>query len=190
MDTLLAIGLGIGLAAACGFRVFVPLLVMSAAARGGMVELAGGFEWIGSLPALVAFAVATVLEICAYYVPWLDNALDTLSTPAAVVAGVVVTASAVGGTDPLLQWTLAVVAGGGAAGAIKLAMSAVRGLSTLTTGGLGNFVVASGEAAGSLAMAVLAIVLPLLALALFAVVALVAGRLILARRRRNLVALG
>jgi hypothetical protein len=176
METLLSIALGVGLAAACGFRIFVPLLLMSLASRAGMLEPAGGFEWIGSLPALVAFAVATLLEIGAYYVPWLDNALDTLATPAAVVAGVVVTASAVGGMEPLLKWTLAVIAGGGAAGLVQAATSATRGLSSLATGGLGNFLVASGEAVGAVAMSALAILLPLLALTLVAVAALLAAR--------------
>src|SRR3954463_3288084 len=116
MDSILSILIGLGLAAACGFRVFVPLLIMSLASRAGVGHLAlgPGFAWIGSTPALLSFAVATVLEIAGYYIPWIDNLLDTVATPAAVVAGIVVTASAMT-TDvsPFLKWTLAVVAGGG-----------------------------------------------------------------------------
>jgi hypothetical protein len=184
MDSLLSVGLGIGLAAACGFRVFVPLLVMSVASRAGMLELAGGSEWIGSLPALVALAVATALEIAAYYVPWLDNALDTVSGPAAVVAGVVVTASAVSGMDPALRWSLAVIAGGGAAGAVKATMAVARGVSSVATAGLGNFLVASGEAAGSFLLAAAAVLVPLLALGLALLVVVVAARSLRALGRR------
>src|SRR5687768_15254162 len=115
MDLLLSACLGIGLAAACGFRIFVPLLVMSIAANSGHLGLAGGFEWIGTRPALIAFAVATLLEVLAYYVPWLDHLLDTAAVPIAIVAGVVVTASVVTDVSPLLRWSLAVIAGGGAA---------------------------------------------------------------------------
>jgi len=83
---MLSLAIGIGLSAACGFRVFVPFLVMSIAAQAGYLQLANGWEWIGSTPAIIAFAVAAILEIVAYYVPWLDNLLDTVATPAAVVA--------------------------------------------------------------------------------------------------------
>src|SRR6266404_582426 len=95
METLLSICVGIGLSAACGFRVFVPLLVMSIAALSGHLTLAHGFEWIGSYPALVAFAVATCLEIAGYYIPWVDNLLDTIATPAAIIAGTIITAAMV-----------------------------------------------------------------------------------------------
>ena len=109
MDLVLSACLGIGLAAACGFRIFVPLLVMSIAHQSGHLGLASGFEWIGSRPALVAFAVATLLEVLAYYVPWLDHLLDTAAVPIAIVAGVVVTASVVTDVSPMLRWSLAVI---------------------------------------------------------------------------------
>ena len=102
MDLLLSVLVGVGLSAACGFRVFVPLLITSIAALSGHVELAAGFAWIGTYPALIAFAVATCLEILCYYVPVVDNFMDTISTPAAVIAGIVVTASFVDGLSPFL----------------------------------------------------------------------------------------
>src|SRR5438067_10477668 len=112
MDTVLGIMAGIGLSAACGFRVFVPLLVMSVAAISGHLTLAPGFQWIGSYPALNAFSVATGLEVAGYYIPWLDNFLDSISTPAAIIAGTIITASMVTGLSPFLKWTLASIAGG------------------------------------------------------------------------------
>jgi hypothetical protein len=166
METFLSICLGLGLAASCGFRVFVPLLVMSVAAQADMLQLSGSFEWIGSLPALIILAVATGLEIAAYYVPWLDNLLDTIAGPAAVVAGVIVTASTVTGIDPVLKWSLAVIAGGGAAATVQGITTLARGASTLTTAGFGNFAVSTAEAGGSVFLSVLALFMPVLALLL------------------------
>src|SRR5215471_8006470 len=117
--TILSICLGIGLSAACGFRVFVPLLVMNLASMSGHLTLAAGFAWIGSYPALIAFSVATVLEIAGYYIPWVDHLLDTIATPSAIIAGTIVTASVVTGMSPFLKWTLAVIAGGGAAALVQ-----------------------------------------------------------------------
>jgi len=171
MELLLSLCLGIGLSAACGFRIFVPLLGMSVAALAGHLTLASGFEWIGSWPALGCFLTATVLEVIAYYVPWLDNLLDSLATPAAVVAGIIVTAAAVSEISPLMQWSLAIIAGGGTAGAIQSSTVLLRGTSSATTGGFGNFLVATGELLLSLVMTLLALVLPILAAALVAFVA-------------------
>src|SRR5215475_3116859 len=108
METLSSICLGIGLSAACGFRVFVPLLVMSIASLSGHLTLAPGFQWIGTYPALITFSVATAVEIAGYYVPWVDHLLDTISTPAAIIAGTIVTASLVTGLSPFMKWTLAI----------------------------------------------------------------------------------
>jgi hypothetical protein len=166
VETVLSILIGLGLAAACGFRVFVPLLIMSLASRAGVghLALAPSFVWIGSTPALLSFAVATVLEIAGYYIPWLDNLLDTIATPAAIVAGIVVTASAMT-TDvsPFLKWTLAVVAGGGTTAAFQGITSVTRHISSFTTGGLANPVLATAEAGGAAMLSVLAITVPLLA---------------------------
>ena len=163
-DPAVSLALGGGLAAACGFRIFVPFLVMSIAAQTGHLELAAGWAWIGEWPALLMFAVATLLEIAAFYVPWLDNLLDTVATPAAVIAGIVATAAVVTGMSPLLAWTLAVIAGGGTAGLVQTGAVVLRGLSSATTLGLGNFAVATGEWVGALIAAVLAIALPWLTL--------------------------
>ena len=185
METFLTICLGIGLAASCGFRVFVPMLVMSVAAQAGMLQLSGGFEWIASWPALIALAVATGLEIAAYYVPWLDNLLDTVAGPAAVVAGIIVTASTVTGIDPVLKWALAVIAGGGAAAAVQSVTTFARGASTVSTAGFGNFAVSTVEAGSSLFFSVLAIFLPLVAFVLLAAFILYMGRWLAGWRSRR-----
>lgn len=183
MELTLSILIGLGLAAACGYRVFVPLLVLSMATMSGHVTLASGFEWIGTPYALAAFGVATVLEVLAYYVPWLDNLLDTVSTPAAVVAGVIVTASVVGDVSPFLRWSLAVIAGGGVAGAVQATTVALRGTSTVTTGGVANPLLSTGELGGSIVTSVLAVVVPIVAVALVVLLFLVSARAIRRFRR-------
>ncbi len=164
METFLGLIIGIGLSAACGFRVFVPLLGLSLAALTGHLNLSPGFEWIGSWVAFLAFATATVLEIGAYSIPWLDHLMDILTTPAAVVAGTIMTASLVTNLSPFLKWTLALIAGGGVAGLIQTGTVLLRGTSSAATGGLGNLLVSTAEAAGSLITTALALLLPVMGL--------------------------
>lgn len=163
METLFSICVGIGLSAACGFRVFIPLFVMSMASLSGHLTLSPGFEWIGTYPALTAFGIAACVEIAGYYVPWVDNLLDTIATPAAIIAGMIVTAAAVSDMSPFLKWALAVIAGGGVAGIVQVTTGVTRGVSTVTTAGVGNPLVATMELGGAMALSVLAITLPVLA---------------------------
>lgn len=171
METLLSILVGFGLSAACGFRVFIPLLVMSIASLSGHMTLAPEFHWIATYPALVAFSIATIFEIGAYYIPWVDNLLDAVAIPAAIVAGTIVMASAVSDTSPFLKWALAIIVGGGVAGTVQGFTTVTRIASTATTGGLGNPVVSTIEAGGSLLMSILAIAVPTLAvIGVFAII--------------------
>jgi hypothetical protein len=93
METILGIAVGIGLSTACGFRVFVPLLIMNIAALSGQIQLPAGFAWMGSTYATVAFGTATFVEVLGYYIPGIDHILDIIATPAAVIAGTIITAS-------------------------------------------------------------------------------------------------
>jgi hypothetical protein len=181
-ETILSIIVGLGLSAACGFRVFVPLLVMSIASLSGHLNLSSGFEWIGTYPALVAFAIATVLEIAGYYIPWVDHLLDVVAAPAAVVAGIIVMASSVAGMSPFLRWSLAIIAGGGIAGTFHAATGMSRVASSVKTAGLGNPILSTMEAGGAIAFSVIAITIPLLgiaAIAIFLVIAYLPGRALL-----------
>ena len=148
----------------------------------GHLELSGGFEWIGTTPALVGFAVAAALEVVAYLVPLLDNALDALAAPAAAVAGIVLSASTIVDVSPWLRWTLAIIAGGGIAGTVQLFTSATRLTSTATTGGLANPAVATAEAGGATGISLLAVATPILGVLAALVLAVVALRT-LARMR-------
>ena len=183
MELLLSVCVGLGLSAACGFRIFVPLLVTSIAAHSGHLNLAPSFDWIGSPAALTAFSVATALEVGAYYIPWLDNFLDTVATPTAVVAGTMMTASMITEVSPFLKWSLAVVAGGGIAGTVQAATVLARGLSLTGTGGLANPLVATAELGGSVLMASAAVFLaPFLVIGLLVlVVGIAAYKLIRSR---------
>ena len=159
-DTIVGLLLGIGLSAATGFRVFVPFLVLSAASVIGNIDLPANFDWIETNQALVVLAVAGLIEVTGYYIPWLDHLLDIVATPAAIFAGTLVTAAATSGMNPLLQWTLAIIAGGGTAGLTKGMGNLVRILSTSVSAGLSNPVVATIELILAILLAALAIVLP------------------------------
>jgi len=163
VDLILSICLGIGLSAACGFRVFIPLLVVSGAAIAEYLPLSAEFEWLGSWPAFWTFATAAALEIAAYSVPWIDHMLDAIAGPAAVIAGTVVMASSLSDMNPWLKWTLALIAGGGSATLVQGSSMLVRGLSTALTGGLGNIVVAIGEAVFAMILSLMAVVMPIVA---------------------------
>jgi len=160
-ETIVSILLGLSLAAAVGFRIFVPLLIISLASLGGYFSLSSGFEWIGTFPALIVFIAASVFELVAYFVPFVDNLLDTIAAPTAVIAGTVVMASSIVEMDPLIKWTLAIIAGGGAAGLVQSLTTLTRGASAITTGGLGNPLVSATETGASLGISVLAIISPL-----------------------------
>ena len=186
MDALIGFFVGLALSAAVGFRVFVPLLLTGSAARLGYLELTTDMAWLASDAALVALATATVLEVSAYYVPWLDNLLDTVATPTAVVAGVIAWAAVTPELSPLLRWTLAVVAGGGAAALVQSGTTLLRLHSSAWTAGLGNPVVATGELAGSVSLSVLAVLAPVLAAVLVLLVLVALGGLYRrATSRRN-----
>ncbi len=159
-DTIISIFLGIGLAASAGFRVFLPLFALSLAAFFGVWDLNENWQWIGSLMAVVVFGVATLVEIFAYFIPWVDNALDSIAVPLAAIAGTAVMVSTVADLDPVITWTLAIIAGGGTATAIKGANAAGRLTSTATTGGVGNPVVATIETGTAFAVSTASILVP------------------------------
>lgn len=163
--------------------MFVPLLLTGVAARLGYIRLTSGMAWLDSDPALVALATATVLEIGAYYVPWLDHVLDAAATPAAITAGVIATAAVTPELPPLLRWTLAIVAGGGAAGVVHAGTALVRLKSSALTLGVGNPVVATGELAGAVILSGLALLAPVLAAAVGIAVLIFVARRLLGRAR-------
>lgn len=162
-DAMLGVAVGFGLAAAAGFRMFVPLLAAAIAAKTGVLELSPGFVWLASTPALAALGTATVLEVGAYSVPWLDQLLDVIATPTAMAAGMLAAASVVVDLPPILKWSTVLLAGG-AAGMTQGATVFTRFKSTTLTGGTANPVVSTLELIGAVVTSALAIFLPVLTL--------------------------
>ncbi len=183
MELALGIGLGLGLSAACGFRVFVPFLVLGASAATGHVTLTPGLEWLASPLALIVLSVATAVEIGAYFLPWLDNLLDSLASPAAVAAGIAITAALVTDVDPLLRWSLAVIAGGGVASVTQSSTVILRTMSTAMSGGLANPLVAAGELLAAIALSLLTVLLPFAAIAVVSAIVLFSPFVVWRRHR-------
>lgn len=181
-ESLLGIAAGLALAAAAGFRVFVPLLVLSAAARSGWLELGPGFEWIATTQAVLVFSTATVLEIAAYYVPFLDNLLDTIAAPAAVLAGMLASASVMMDLPPWLHYSVAIAGAGGTAGLMAASTSLLRLKSSGLTAGMGNAFLATFELVGALGVALIAVLAPLLALVVVTALLAFAIRRLVRRR--------
>lgn len=194
-ETILSIITGIALSAACGFRVFVPMLVLSIASYTGpplplppgldwiksligQIPLAPGFEWMGTPVAMKAFGIATICEIAAYYIPWFDHLLDHIASPAAVIAGILVMASSVTGLSPFLHWVLAIIAGGATAGVVQGITVGTRAGSTATSLGATNWIVSTVEWVGSILLSLLALVIP-------AIILIIIGGILMVTSRRK-----
>ncbi|MET3037879.1 DUF4126 domain-containing protein [Chryseobacterium sp. NRRL B-14859] len=172
LSYVLSAFIGIGLAAATGFRVFLPMFIVSLASYFHWIPMNDHFEWLAGLPTLITTGIATIAEILAYYIPFIDHLLDTVSIPMATVAGSILFASQFADLGTFPQWALALIAGGGTAATISSGFAGIRAASTATTGGLGNSVVGTTETAGAGVMSVLAIAMPIIA-AILTVVLLV-----------------
>ena len=177
---ILSAFIGIGLAAATGFRVFMPMFAVSLASYFGWIPMNESFEWLAGLPTLITTGIAMVAEILAYYIPFIDHLLDTISVPLATVAGSVMFASQFADIGTFPQWALALIAGGGTAAAISSGFAGTRAASTATTGGLGNSVVATAETAGAGIMSFLALAAPVIAF--IAAVALIVTVVVLGKK--------
>jgi hypothetical protein len=165
----------------------VPLLVMNLASLTGHLHLSPGFEWIGSHYTSIAFGTATLVEVLAYYIPWLDHILDLIASPAAIIAGILATASMVMELSPFLKWTLALIAGGGAAAVVQGVTVLLRAKSFALTAGTGNVFVSSLELVGSIITALLAVIVPMVCLVLIALLCIFviwkAGRFFIGRMK-------
>lgn len=169
-ETILSIFLGIGLAASVGFRVFLPLFALSLAAYNGYWDLNENWEWIGSMAAVITLGVASLVELFAYFIPWVDNLLDSVAVPLAALAGTAAMVSTVAGLDPVVTWSLAIIAGGGTATAIKGASAGGRLVSTATTGGLANPAIATVETGTATVLSLASIMAPAFAIILVIII--------------------
>ncbi|MGB2275785.1 MAG: DUF4126 domain-containing protein [Candidatus Poseidoniaceae archaeon] len=189
VDVYVAVALGVGLAAASGFCVFIPPFLYGLATRFDLNPAAfAGSDmqaWMASDVGLTVLGAAVLCELLAYYIPWLDNLLDTIASPAAVLGGVVLMSSSLGELDPVLRWATSIIVGGTTSGTVQVTTVGIRALSTASTGGLGNPIVSTVEAGACLVCTVLALLLPLLAMALVVAGLVVGGRWLVRRRAQK-----
>ncbi|MFZ2286688.1 MAG: DUF4126 domain-containing protein [Bacteroidales bacterium] len=166
-ELITAVAIGIGLAASAGFRVFVPLLVAAIAAKAGFLPLNESFQWLSSWAALAILGTATVVEIMAYYIPVVDNLLDTIATPLAVVAGTLLLTSVLPIDSELMKWITGAAFGGGSAAVVQSGSALTRLTSTKLTAGVGNPVVATVENVAATGTSILSLVIPFFIVAVF-----------------------
>ncbi len=186
LNTLVSLILGISLSAACGLRVFLPFLIVSIGADLGYLTLPVDLHWLGTNQSLIMLLIASIVEILGYYIPWIDNLLDPIALPLATAAGTLVTAATLPAeTNSLVQWTLALIVGGGSASLIKGTTSLSRLGSTALSGGLTNFLLSTVEWMGATILTILALTLPIVSGVIvfsFLVFALVKGGQLLNKR--------
>ena len=195
IEPAIAVLTGIGLAAACGFRVFVPLFLVSLSLNAGVEmpfgldtvlqsQLGSELSWLGDPMVTTGLGVATLVEVGAFYIPWVDNLLDTIASPAAVAAGTFLSGAFMPellGDGPL-KWAVALIAGGGTSGVVQAATLLTRGTSTATTGGLGNPLVSTLELFGSVLTTVFSVLIPIVVIG---VIFLMVVLIVRARKRRG-----
>ena len=161
-EVIAAIALGIGLSASAGFRVFIPMLIASIAAHTGFLPVNEGFQWLASWPAMICFGTATIVEILAYYIPFVDNLLDAITTPLSILAGTLLLTSVLPIDNDFLRWITGMIFGGGAAATVQSGSVLTRLASTKLTAGTGNHAVATGEHVAAAGTSLLSFIAPVL----------------------------
>lgn len=178
--------LALGLSAACGFRTFLPLLALSAAARFKLFDfaLSDSLAWIGSDVALLTLAVAAVVEFAGDKIPIVDNFLSIASTVTRPAAGMLAAGAAVSTNDPVVAGIAALIVGLPTAAAVHTISATGRVASTVQTGGIANPVLSVVEDVVSTAMIAIAFLLPILVPLLLIAFAVLVWRLARGVRRR------
>lgn len=183
-EFLPALALAIALAASAGLRAWLPLLLAGGLARAGVLDLGPSFAFLSSNKALLIFGVATAVELLGDKIPAVDHALDVIGTPLRPAAGALLAASVLGTvSDPLTALVLGTAVGAPSALVPHALKTGLRTASTALTGGLANPVISFIEDGVSVALVVLAVLVPLLVIALLGVAIYLTARLL---RRRQL----
>ncbi len=188
MEILLSILIGISLSATTGFRLFIPLLVLSGCSLAGWVELSPNFAWIGTYPAFAALSVAAVLETAAYFFPYIDNLLGAAATPVKIIAGMLITASVMVEMPPMLTWTLAIILGGGSALGGSVISNTAHAGSTAATGGFANPFLSIFESVAAFILSILSIIVPVIAIAVLIILTVLVVKIYRRLRRKRLAA--
>ncbi len=161
METILAICIGLALSATVGFRIFTPLLITGVFVHLDWLTLSEGFSWIGSTPAIIAFAAATLFEVAVNYIPAVGSFMKMIATPIAALAGILLTASFIGDMSPFLEWSIAIIGGGGVATTSHATITAVKGVSETA---LLSPAVSAAEDATAILVPILIFIAPILAI--------------------------
>jgi len=158
------IAMGIALSACAGFRVFIPMLAGALAGHFNIISLPADMQWLSSWPAIACFGTAAIAEVGAYYIPFVDNLLDTIATPLSIGAGTVLASSIlpIAGQEPLVRWGIGLLAGGSVAGTIQMGTGLLRLFSSKATLGTGNAVVATTENAAAISVTTLSFFIPVI----------------------------
>ncbi|MDO5606960.1 MAG: DUF4126 domain-containing protein [Capnocytophaga sp.] len=188
IELITALCLGIGLSASCGFRVFVPLLAASVAGHYNLLPFIGSFdghfEWLSSWAAIITFATASVVEIMAYYIPVVDNLLDSIASPLAVVAGALLTTSVIPIDNEAYRWLLGLIVGGGSAGIIQSGTVLTRLFSSKATLATANPVVSTSENVAAVGGSVLSFFIPIIVGVFFVIVFVFLGFKFIGSRKK------
>lgn len=184
-ELITAVAIGIGLAASAGFRVFVPMLVAAIAAKAGFLPLNESFQWLSSWTSIAILGTATIVEILAYYIPVVDNLLDTVSTPLAIGAGTLLLTSVLPIDSELIRWITGAAVGGGSAAVVQSGSALTRLTSTKLTAGLGNPVVATVENVAATGTSILSLIIPFFVLAIFLMLVILIFTTLRKRLRRK-----
>jgi hypothetical protein len=180
------VALAIVLAASAGLRAWLPLLITSALARLGFVDIGESFGFLATTPALVLFSVATVVEIAGDKIPAVDHALDVVSTFLRPASGALLAAAVMWkADDPLVASVLGIVIGAPIALAPHAAKAATRSLSSAATGGFGNPVLSVAEDMTAFVLSLLAVLVPVLALIVLVVASVYGVRAYKRRKARR-----
>lgn len=184
-ELITAVAIGIGLAASAGFRVFVPMLVAAIAAKAGILPLNESFQWLSSWTSIAILGTATIVEILAYYIPVVDNLLDTVATPLAVVAGTLLLTSVLPIDSELMKWITGAAVGGGSAAVVQSGSALTRLTSTKLTAGMGNPLVATVENVAATGTSILSLVIPFFILAIFLLLIILIFTILRRRLRKS-----
>ncbi len=180
LNLLLALFLAVGLAASTGLNTFIPLLLLSAAARFHLagIELGEKFGWLTSDVAILVLVVAALVEIVADKVPTVDHFLDSIGTFVRPVAGALASASVLTDMDPALAAILGIVVGAPISLGLHTLKAGARLTSSVATLGCANPVLSLVEDIVSLVLSLLAIFLPIAVPLAVILVGLVLWRLV------------
>ncbi len=161
---IISLFIGIGLATATGFRVFLPLFFVSLASYFNWIPLQDNWQWLGSMQALIALGIAMIFEILSYYIPFVDNIMDSIAIPLSAIAGTLLFSSQFAESNDIIKWGLSIIAGGGTAATVSTALSGIRLASSASTAGVGNPLVSTVENTGATVMSVVAVFVPIIAI--------------------------